>query len=351
MRVRSWSILAFTLLALSQLSCATMGLTPVPDTMPAARAGLQPEYRVFYDALQDYGDWTLIEPFGYVFRPYGNVEGWRPYQCGYWAPSDTYGWVWISAEPFGWATYHYGEWLYDRYQGWVWIPGLDWAPAWVSWEETPDYVGWAPMFPPGASPDLIPGGEYLYVPTAQLPSPDLAGRVQTKGQIGELLGKPRPVWNPLEHGGVKFDAGPKFGEIERRTGPLPRVKIEDLASDYAPVTKSGARPGRPPSTTPRPPSGQKPGVQPAPAGAFDGTAAVEAMRRAAEEAAQSARTVTGGSAAPPHSIRLFRPDVRRGHAPAVKPREATPADKPREPAPHERPPGHEPAPADTTKTP
>ena len=64
MRIRSWSILALTLLALSQLSCATMGLTPLPETMPAARAGLQPEYRIFYDALQDCGDWTLIEPFG-----------------------------------------------------------------------------------------------------------------------------------------------------------------------------------------------------------------------------------------------------------------------------------------------
>lgn len=342
MRIRSWSILALTLLALSQLSCATIGLTPLPETMPAARAGLQPEYRIFYDALLDYGDWTLIEPFGYVFRPYGNVEGWRPYQYGYWAPSDAYGWVWISAEPFGWATYHYGNWLYDRYQGWVWIPGLDWAPAWVSWEETPDYIGWAPMFPPGASPDLIPGGGYIYVPTAELPSTDVETRVKTKTQIGEALGKPRPVWNPVERGGVKFDAGPKFAEIERHAGPLPRVKIEDVVPGSAPVTKPGAKPERQPATTPpRPPAAQGPGFRPGPNGVPDETSAVEAMRRAAEEAAQAARTVTSGNAAPPPSISLVRPEVKREPAPVERKRAATPRQRPR---------GHGRAVADSTKT-
>ena len=53
---------------------------------------------------QDDGDWTLIEPYGYVFRPHVNFVAWSPYQYGFWAPSDVYGWVWISAEPFGWAT-------------------------------------------------------------------------------------------------------------------------------------------------------------------------------------------------------------------------------------------------------
>jgi hypothetical protein len=343
MRICSWSILALTLLALSQLSCATMGLTPLPETMPAARAGLQPEYRIFYDALQDCGDWTLIEPFGYVFRPYGNVESWRPYQYGYWAPSDLYGWVWISAEPYGWATYHYGDWLYDRYQGWVWIPGLDWGPAWVSWEETPDYIGWAPMFPPGYGPDVAPGGGYVYVPTAELPNTDVQSRVRTKAQIGDLLGKPQPIWNPVERGGVRFDAGPKFAEIERHTGPLPRVKIEDLVPGSAPVTKPGAKPGRQPAATPlRSPAVQRPGARSAPASASDETAAVEAMRRAAEEAAQAARSVTGTNAAPPASIGLVRLDVKRGSAPGEKKREATPQERPRES-------GRDGAEADSTK--
>ena len=316
MRIRSWSLLALALVALTQLSCATVGLTPLQDSMPAARAGLSPEYRLFYDALEDYGDWTLIEPFGYVFRPYGNVAGWRPYQYGYWAPSDVYGWVWISGEPYGWATYHYGEWICDRYQGWVWIPGLDWGPAWVSWEETPDYIGWAPMSPAGYDSGLIPGGLYTYVPTAQLSSTDVQTRTRTKDQLGEKLGSPQPIENLVERDGVRFNAGPRFDMIERRSGPLSRVKIEDLFPDGGPGTKPG---GQPAAATSGPSTVRKPGSRPAPAGSTGETAAIEAMRRAAEEAARSARSVTGKSTAPPPSIGVVRRTAKPGIAPGDKP--------------------------------
>lgn len=30
---------------------------------------------------------------------------------------------------------------------WVWVPGYEWAPAWVSWRQTNDHVGWAPLPP------------------------------------------------------------------------------------------------------------------------------------------------------------------------------------------------------------
>src|SRR5262249_27796664 len=56
------------------LGCASTGFTPVATPMPSARASLQPEYRMFYDALADYGDWKLIQPFGYVFRPRVSFE-------------------------------------------------------------------------------------------------------------------------------------------------------------------------------------------------------------------------------------------------------------------------------------
>jgi len=329
MRVRSWSLLAIVPLALAQLSCATIGLTPLQDSMPAARAGLLPEYRLFYDALQDYGDWTLIEPFGYVFRPYGNVAGWRPYQYGYWAPSDVYGWVWISGEPYGWATYHYGEWIYDRYQGWVWIPGLDWGPAWVSWEETPDYIGWAPMSPPGYDSGLVPGGLFTYVPTAELPATDVETRIRTKDQIGERLGPPQPVENPVERDGVRFNAGPKFEVIERRSGPLPRVKIADLLPGTGPATRPGAGPDRPAaSPPPRPPAATKHGTRPGTDGPADEAAAVEAMRRAAEESARSARSVTERNAAPPPSIGVVRRLAKPEPAPRERTGEATPPERP-----------------------
>ncbi len=331
MRIRSWSIPALTLLALGQFSCATIGLMPLPDAMPAARAGLSPEYRLFYDALGDYGDWPLIEPFGYVFRPYVSVTGWRPYQYGYWAPSDVYGWVWISAEPFGWATYHYGDWLYDRYQGWVWVPGLDWGPAWVSWEQTPDYIGWAPLFPAGYGPELVPGGGYVYVPTAELPATNVQTRTRTKDQIAEQLGPPRPVENLVERGGVTFNAGPKFDDIERRSGRLPRVKIEDLFPASSLVVKPDAGPSSPPAV-------RRSGARPTPAG----TTAAEAMRRAAEEAARSARSVTERNAAPPPSISVVRREAKHEPAPSEKPGEDAAQKRPRKP-------GRDPAEADSTK--
>ena len=340
MRIRSWSLLALTLLALTQLSCATIGLTPVQESMPAARAALAPEYRLFYDALQDYGDWTFIEPYGYLFRPYGNVEGWRPYRDGYWVPSDVYGWVWISAEPYGWATYHYGEWFFDRYQGWVWMPGLDWGPAWVSWEETPDYIGWAPKFPAGYDPGQVPGGAYVYVTKADLPATDMHARVHTRDQIGEALGLVHTVENPVERDGVRFNAGPSFEVIERRSGLLRRVKIEDLVPGGGSITKSGGRPDR--QSAPASPSVQKPGSRPAPAGTTDGTAAIEAMRRAAEEAARSARSVTESSAAPPPRVSIVRRAAKHAPASSAKPAEAAPQQRPRRP-------GRDPARADSTK--
>jgi hypothetical protein len=330
MRIRSWSLLALTLLALTQLSCATIGLTPLEDSMPSARAGLLPEYRLFYDALEDYGDWTLIEPFGFVFRPYGNVEDWRPYQYGYWAPSDVYGWVWISAEPYGWATYHYGEWFFDRYQGWVWMPGLDWGPAWVSWEGTTDYIGWAPMPPAGYDWGLVPGGLYTYVATAELPATDVQTRMRTKDQIGEKLGAPQRIENPRERDGIRFNAGPRFDVIERRSGPLRRVKIEDLLPGGDQVTKPGARSDRQPASTPSKPHAiRKPGTRPAPAGTTDETTAAEEVRRAAEESARSARSVTEKNVAPPPSIGVLRRTAKQETAPSEKPREATPRERPR----------------------
>lgn len=299
MRIRPRTLLALALLALAQLSCATAALTPENESMPAARLALPAEQRVFYDALQGYGDWQLIEPLGHVFRPYDSDEYWHPYLYGYWAPSETYGWVWISSEPYGWATYHYGLWYYDDYQGWVWIPGDDWGPAWVSWVMTDDYVGWAPLLPPGYSPETAPGGGYLYVTISSLAAPDLPRRARTSAQVGVALGTPVVVDNPRRQDGVVFNAGPALGMIERRAGPLPRVGLEDLSPAPARVS--------------------------APAGS---------VRRSGEEAAQRARSVVERGAVPPATVGVLRPDLRRESARRAPP-DAPPVARPRPAAPRE----------------
>lgn len=102
------------------------------------------DFEFFYDELSPYGAWVEVEDYGYCFRPWVD-EGWRPYTDGYWADSDE-GWVWVSNEPFGWLTYHYGRWAHTDL-GWIWVPGYEWAPAWVSWRESEQYIGWAPLPP------------------------------------------------------------------------------------------------------------------------------------------------------------------------------------------------------------
>lgn len=287
--------LAFALgVAFALGSCAaTSGYQPSPYNMPIERASLRPEYRVFYDALQGEGDWTLIEPFGYVFRPDVNFVAWSPYEQGFWVPSDVYGWVWISTEPFGWATYHYGRWMYDTFQGWVWIPGSEWAPAWVSWEMAGPYIGWAPLVGAGVNLSDIPGGGWRYAPISAMATTDLASRLVSPAQMGDALRDARPVRNLDEVQGVKFNRGPALELVERVTGPLPRVKITE------PPLGGGARPGR---------------REIAPEGAADDPAL---LRRAGEEAARTATGIAKVGAAPPLSFPLVR-------APRVRTPEGTP---------------------------
>ncbi len=100
---------------------------------------------IYYDSyeLGDYGDWRQYENYGYVWVP--NVSyGWRPYYDGRWSYCNS-SWFWISYEPWGWAPYHYGRWGFSGAFGWYWIPGNSFAPAWVSWYDYGDYIGWCPL--------------------------------------------------------------------------------------------------------------------------------------------------------------------------------------------------------------
>jgi hypothetical protein len=112
----------------------------------------------FYDNLAPYGNWIQRPRHGWVWTPRSVSSNWRPYQDGHWVNSDQ-GWTWITDEPYGWATYHYGRWYEDPEIGWAWVPGTDWGPAWVSWQEGNDYVGWAPL-PPGAAINASSRGGY-----------------------------------------------------------------------------------------------------------------------------------------------------------------------------------------------
>ena len=100
--------------------------------------------------LDQYGRWVYVSEYGYVWNPGVTALDWVPYREGYWQ------WVrgryvWISHEPWGWAPYHYGRWAYVTGTGWCWVPPaaneIYWAPGYVGWVNTPEYVGWVPLAP------------------------------------------------------------------------------------------------------------------------------------------------------------------------------------------------------------
>lgn len=116
------------------------------------------DFQVFYDELSPYGTWIENPAYGYVWIP--NVEaGFTPYATnGYWVFTDD-GWTWVSDYPWGWAPFHYGRWYTDAMYGPMWIPDNVWGPGWVSWRQSEDYYGWAPMGP-GISISMSYGNGY-----------------------------------------------------------------------------------------------------------------------------------------------------------------------------------------------
>lgn len=102
----------------------------------------------FQAPLGAHGTWIEVGSYGRCWRPAGVAMEWRPYGYGHWVWTDC-GWYWVSDEPWAWACYHYGWWVNDSFHGWVWVPGIEWAPAWVSWRVGGGFIGWAPLPPRG----------------------------------------------------------------------------------------------------------------------------------------------------------------------------------------------------------
>ena len=123
-------------------------LAPYDMGGSVAQAAVNVDIGVFYNSLAPYGRWVDSPQYGQVWYPTGVQQGWRPYyNDGHWAYSDDDGWVWVSDVPWGWAPFHYGRWAFDPQYGWIWVPGRVWGPAWVTFRQGPDSIGWAPLPP------------------------------------------------------------------------------------------------------------------------------------------------------------------------------------------------------------
>lgn len=242
-------------LALASASCAVQGGPgesggPPPSGEPAARLGLAPALRPLYDALEGEGDWVLVEPQGWLFRPRVNTVAWRPYQDGHWEPSYAFGWVWESHDPFGWITDHYGFWFYDDFQGWLWKPYGAWAPSWVAWVQVGNYVGWAPLPPAGTTSEDAPGGVFTYLPLqslGQTGGSSSAMHVRSIPDDGSAL---LPIDHTSSYLGVYYNTGPDLGEVlGRAAADQLRLAERDGRAEVPVPTRKPAITGPAPSLT------------------------------------------------------------------------------------------------------
>jgi hypothetical protein len=213
---------------------------PVTRSRAASGARSTSGYSIFYTKLDPYGAWFETSDYGYVWQPREaeSSRGWRPYTSGRWVYTDA-GWTWISEEPFGWATYHYGRWTRLRGIGWVWVPGNEWAPAWVSWRKSNDYVGWAPL-PPEARFDHRTGihnwsdsyydvgpDQYSFVAAKEFGAQRVESTILPSERNVTFVNQTTNVTNITYNNTTVVNEGPNFDELRAQSRePVQRFRLE-----------------------------------------------------------------------------------------------------------------------------
>lgn len=228
---------ALLALLLGGIAGATLAQTSVSAGIhigPSGRASV--DIGFFYDDLAPYGNWIERSSYGWVWAPRSVSASWRPYQDGHWIWTDQ-GWTWVSDEPYGWATYHYGRWYDDPELGWVWVPGDEWGPAWVSWQEGDDYIGWAPL-PPSVT--LTFGGvlsvtlapeTYVFVPQRYFLAPRIVTYVVPETRVRGFWGRTHNFTRYRRSGDRIYNDGVPVEQVQRFVGrPVPRYHLADSTS-------------------------------------------------------------------------------------------------------------------------
>src|SRR5438067_1077676 len=215
---------------------------PEPVTRARAVSGAGPTsgYSTFYTRLEPHGAWLETADYGYVWQPREaeSSQSWRPYTNGRWVYTDA-GWTWISEESFGWATYHYGRWTRLRGIGWVWVPGQQWAPAWVSWRKSNDYVGWAPL-PPEARFDQRTGihnwsdnyydigpDQYCFVATREFGAQRVESTILPPERNVTIINQTTNVTNITYNNTTIVNEGPNYDEMRAQSRePVQRFRLQ-----------------------------------------------------------------------------------------------------------------------------
>jgi hypothetical protein len=202
-----------------------------------SHARAQVSVSFFYDNLDPYGEWVQDPDYGYCWHPTNVSDDWAPYTDGYWAYTDG-GWTWVSYEDYGGIVYHYGRWAHLPGEGWVWVPGTTWAPAWVSWRVSDDYVGWAPLPPEArwrvgigfggwvdARFDIGPSC-YSFVNVGDFGAPALGAVILHRDQNVTIINRTTNITNITVNNSNVYTGGPSYSRLAARsTRPIPTLKL------------------------------------------------------------------------------------------------------------------------------
>jgi hypothetical protein len=186
----------------------------------------------FHAPLTPHGAWVEVGSYGRCWRPAHVAVDWRPYCDGHWEWTDC-GWYWVSDEPWAWACYHYGTWVYDSPHGWIWVPGIEWAPAWVSWRIGGGYCGWAPLAPRGI---VIAPRAFVFVETRRFhdhvrPSTVIVNNTTIINKTTVVAGHKRESRN-IDGAGTRnvvINEGPGVAVIEKASGKkMQQVSVREV---------------------------------------------------------------------------------------------------------------------------
>jgi len=233
---------------MKKLSIATLFLAALAAGFSAqpARAQIQVNISIggFYDELEPYGRWVDCS-YGDCWVPGRVSRGWQPYSNGEWVYTD-YGWTWVSYDPWGDDPYHYGTWVYTARYGWAWIPGTVWAPAWVTWSYSDNYVGWAPLPPSiafgssgysGRAVRMRPT-QYVFVPTNRFVGSNVASVRLSPQRNATIFSQTTPVTQFGVSGGIVRNTAIPVETIQRATRvPIQTRAIRDARTAPRPVTE------------------------------------------------------------------------------------------------------------------
>jgi hypothetical protein len=224
-------------------------------------ARVEVSFDFFYESLAPYGEWVEIGDYGYCWRPAGVDREWAPYADGYWAFTDA-GWTWVSYEDFGGIVYHYGRWVCVEEEGWCWVPDYEWGPAWVSWRNNDDYVGWAPL-PPEAlwQPSVgfsvwvdrvydIGPAHYSFCHVRDFGAPVLRPVIINRAENVTIIRRTSNSTNityntNYGHGPVIYNGGPNYAFINQRSARrVPSLKLVQNVTANLPGSRDWDRDGR-----------------------------------------------------------------------------------------------------------